>query len=214
MATINLAEYQYTLSLDDSQYTQSMQQAETTADKMKTKMESVGGFLKGALTAGLAAAGVAVAAAIKSGVDGAIELDEQMSKFQSSTGATAEEVEKIRDIAKDLYAVNTDSMEDIVETSTAMMTQMGASTEQVAALQQSIMDFAKTTGQANTDVVTSVDHIGDAWGMTAEESVAFLDVLKKSSEEYGTDVAGVAGALASVAPAAKALGLSIDEANG
>lgn len=214
MATINLAEYQYTLSLDDSQYTQSMQQAETTADKMKTKMESVGGFLKGALTAGLAAAGVAVAAAIKSGVDGAIELDEQMSKFQSSTGATAEEVEKIRDIAKDLYAVNTDSMEDIVETSTAMMTQMGASTEQVAALQQSIMDFAKTTGQANTDVVTSVDHIGDAWGMTAEESVAFLDVLKKSSEEYGTDVSGVAGALASVAPAAKALGLSIDEANG
>lgn len=39
-------------------------------------------------------------------------------------------------------------------------------------------------------------------------------MLKKSSEDYGTDVAGVAGALASVAPAAKALGLNIDEANG
>lgn len=214
MATINLAEYQYTLSLDDSQYTQSMQQAESTADSMKTKMESVGGFLKGALTAGLAAAGVAVAAAVKSGVDSAIELDEQMSKFQSSTGATADEVEKIRDIAKDLYAVNTDSMEDIVETSTAMMTQMGASTEQVEALQQSIMDFAKTTGQANTDVVSSVDDIGDAWGMTAEESVAFLDVLKKSSEDFGTDVSGVASALTSCAPAAKALGLDIEEVNG
>lgn len=214
MATINLAEYQYTLSLDDSQYTQSMQSAESTADKMKTKMESVGGFLKGALTAGLAAAGVAVAAAVKSGVDSAIELDEQMSKFQSSTGATADEVERIRDIAKDLYAVNTDSMEDIVETSTAMMTQMGASTEQVEALQQSIMDFAKTTGQANTDVVSSVDDIGDAWGMTAEESVAFLDVLKKSSEDFGTDVSGVASALSSCAPAAKALGLDIEEVNG
>ena len=214
MATINLAEYQYTLSLDDSQYTQSMQQAESTADSMKTKMESVGGFLKSALTAGLAAAGVAVAAAVKSGVDGAIELDEQMSKFQSSTSATADEVEKIRDIAKDLYAVNTDSMEDIVETSTAMMTQMGASTEQVEALQQSIMDFAKTTGQANTDVVSSVDDIGDAWGMTAEESVAFLDVLKKSSEDFGTDVSGVASALTSCAPAAKALGLDIEEVNG
>ncbi|WP_300860871.1 phage tail tape measure protein [uncultured Oscillibacter sp.] len=214
MATINLAEYQYTLSLDDSQYIQSMQQAESAADKMKTKIESVGGFLKGALTAGLAAAGVAVAAAVKSGVDSAIELDEQMSKFQSSTGATADEVEKIRDIAKDLYAVNTDSMEDIVETSTAMMTQMGASTEQVEALQQSIMDFAKTTGQANTDVVSSVDDIGDAWGMTAEESVAFLDVLKKSSEDFGTDVSGIASALTSCAPAAKALGLDIEEVNG
>lgn len=214
MATINLAEYQYTLSLDDSQYNQSMQQAESTADSMKTKMESVGGFLKGAFTAGLAAAGVAVAAAVKSGVDNAKDLEEQMSKFKSSTGATADEVEKIRDIAKDLYAVNTDSIEDIVETSTAMMTQMGASTEQVEALQQSIMDFAKTTGQANTDVVSSVDDIGDAWGMTAEESVAFLDVLKKSSEDFGTDVSGVASALTSCAPAAKALGLDIKEVNG
>lgn len=214
MATINLAEYQYTLTLDDSQYTKSMQEAENTADSMKTKMDNVGGYLKTALTAGLAAAGVAVAAAVKSGIDSAAQLEEQLSQFQATTGATADEVEKISDIAKNLYAVNTDSMEDIVATSSAMMTQMGATVEQVESLQQSIMDFAKTTGMANTDVVSAVDDIGDAWGMTAEQSVAFLDVLKKSSEEYGTDVAGVADALTACAPAANALGLSLDEVNG
>ena len=214
MATINLAEYQYTLSLDDSQYTKAMAEAEKSADTMKTKMSGVGDYLKTALTAGLAAAGIAVAAAIKSGVDAAADLQEQMSKFQSSTGATAEEVAKINDLAKELYATNTDSMEDIVATSEAMMRQMGLTADEVGALQQSIMDFAKTTGQANTDVVASVDDISDAWGMTAEDTVAYLDVLKKSSETFGTDIAAVATALADCAPAANALGLSIDEVNG
>ncbi|MBE7004166.1 MAG: phage tail tape measure protein [Ruminococcaceae bacterium] len=214
MATINLAEYQYTLSLDDSQYTKSMAEAEKTADSMKSKVSGIGDYLSTALTAGLAAAGIAVAAAIKSGVDAAADLQEQMSQFQASTGATAEEVEKINDLAKSLYATNTDSMEDIVATSTAMMTQMQLTTDQVEALQQSIMDFAKTTGQSNTDVVAGVDKIGDAWGMTAEDTVAYLDVIKESSEQFGTDVAAVTDALASCAPAASALGLSIDEVNG
>ena len=208
MSTINLAE------LDDSQYTKAMGEAEKTADSMKLKMSGVGDYLKTALTAGLAAVGVAVAAAIKSGIDSAADLEEQMAKFQSSTGATAEEVEKINALAKELYATNTDSMEDIVATSSAMMTQMGATVEQVETLQQSIMDFAKTTGMSNTDVVSAVDDIGDAWKMTAEESVAFLDVLKKSSEEYGTDVSSVASAITSCAPAANALGLSLEEVNG
>ena len=82
MATINLAEYQYTLSLDDSQYTQQMGKAEQVAESVKTKLSSVGGYLKTALTAGLAAAGVAVAATLKEGIESAAELEEQMSKFQ------------------------------------------------------------------------------------------------------------------------------------
>lgn len=214
MATINLAEYQYTLTLDDSQYTKSMAEAEKSAESMKTKMSGVGDYLKNAMTAGLAAAGVAVAAAIKSGVDGAAELQEQMSKFQATTGATADEVEKINALAKELYATNTDSMEDIVATSSAMMTQMGLTADQVSVLQQSIMDFAKTTGQSNTDVVSAVDDISDAWKMTAEDTVSYLDVIKQSSEQFGTDVSAVADALASCAPAASALGLSLDQTNG
>jgi len=95
-----------------------------------------------------------------------------------------------------------------------MKTQSGATSEQIGSLQQSIMDFAKTTGMANTDVVGAVDDIGDAWGLIAEESVGYLNVLKQSSEEYGTDIASVTSALSQVAPASKALGLSLDETNG
>jgi phage-related protein len=214
MATIDLAEYKYSLTLDSSQYDANMDKADKLADKMKTKMSSVGGFLKGAFVGGMVAAGVAIVGTVAEGVRAASELEEQMSKFQSSTGATAQEVQEVQELAKELYKVNTDSMEDIVATSEAMVKQMGLTTDEVAKYQQAYMDYAKTTGQANTDVIGALDDIGDAWGLTAEDSVKALDMLKKSNEEYGTDIVAVQSALNQAAPAAKALGLSMEETNG
>ena len=212
--TIDLANYKYTLTLDSSGYDSGMGKAQEVAETMKTKLDGVGNFLKTTFTAGLVAAGAAIAGTVTEGVKSYADLEEQMSKFQSTTGASAEQVSKVQDITKDLYKTNTDSMEDIVATSSAMMTQLGTTTDQIGALQQTVMDFAKTTGMANTDVVGAVDDIGDAWGLTAEQSVGYLDVLKKSSEEYGTDVSSVTSALAQAAPASKALGLSLDQTNG
>jgi phage-related protein len=214
MATIDLAEYQYKLTLDDSEYTTNMNKADSLADNMKTKLSNVGGFLKGALAGGLVAAGVAIAGTIAEGVKQAAGLEEQMSKFQSATGASAKEVEEVQNLAKDLYKTNTASMEDIVATSEAMVKNMGMNTDEVAKYQQSYMDYAKTTGQANTDVIGAIDDIGDAWGLTSEESAKSLDMLKKSNEEYGTDIVAVQDALTKAAPAAKALGMSMEETNG
>lgn len=212
--TIDLANYRYTMTLDSSGYDSGMDKAQEVAETMKSKLDGVGSFLKTTFTAGLVAAGAAIAGTVTEGVKSYADLAEQMSKFQSTTGASADQVSKVQDIAKELYKTNTDSMEDIVATSSAMMTQLGTTTDQIGSLQQSIMDFAKTTGMANTDVVGAVDDIGDAWGLTAEQSVGYLDVLKKSSEEYGTDVSAVTSALAQAAPASKALGLSLDQTNG
>jgi len=44
-------------------------------------------------------------------------------------------------------------MEDIVATSESMVKQMGLTTEEVSKYQQAYMDYAKTTEQANTDVI-------------------------------------------------------------
>lgn len=214
MAVINLAEYAYKLTLNSSEYSNSMKAAEEQAEKMKTKLSGVGDFLKTSLVAGFAAAGAAIGATLVQGVKATAELDEQMSKFTAATGATVEETEKIRDLAQELYKNNTDSMEDIIATSEAMVKLMGLSADEVEKYQQAYMDYAKTTGQANADVVAAIDDIGDAWYLTAEESVKSLDMLKLSSEYYGTDVVAVQSALTSVAPAAKALGLSIEETNG
>ena len=213
-SVIDLAQYKYSLTLDSSEYSSGMSRAEAQAESMKTKLSGIGSFMQGALVAGLAVAAAAIGATLVEGVKATAQLDEQMSKFTAATGTTAEETAKIRDLAQELYKTNTDSMEDIVATSEAMVKQMGLTTDEVAKYQQSYLDYAKTTGQANTDVISAIDDIGDAWGLTAEDSVSSLDMLKASNEEYGTDIASVQSSLSSVAPAAQALGMSLEETNG
>ncbi|MEL7654292.1 MAG: phage tail tape measure protein, partial [Bacillota bacterium] len=211
---INLAEYAYKLTLDSSEYTRNMQEAETQANGMKSKLSGVGDFLKASLTTGLLAAGAAIGATIVSGVKATAELDQQMSQFRATTGATAEEAEKIRALSQELFKTNTDSMEDIVATATEMTKTMGMTTDEVEKYQQKYLYYAKTTSQSNVDVIKAIDDIGDAWGLTAEESSKSLDMLKASSQEFGTDISSVQSTLSSVAPAAKALGLSLEETNG
>ena len=55
-------------------------------------------------------------------------------------------------------------MEDIVATATELKKRMGLNVNEIKLYQQSYMDYAKTTGQANTEVVKAIDKISDAWG--------------------------------------------------
>ena len=214
MAEIDLGKYQLNLELNDSNFTSGMEKADQATEGFKGKLGGLTSFLKMSVVGGLAAVAVALGGIAVAGVKATAELDEQMSKFSASTGVVGEEAEKIRDIAKDLFKTNTDSMEDIVATSEALKQSMGLSVEEIGKFQQKYMDYAKTTGQNNADVVRAIDDIGDAWNLTAEDSANALDLLKLSSEQFGTDITSVQTALNQVAPSAKALGLSFEEANG
>lgn len=211
---ITLANYAYKLDLDTMGFAKGIKDAMSNFDGIKEKLSGLTDMLGGSLKVGLIGAGAAIAGVAIAGVKSFGDLQEEMSKFQAASGASNDEVSKVQDTAQRLFKTNTDSMEDIVSTATEMKTKMGATAEQIDSLQQHIMDFAKTTGMSNVDVVDSVDHIGDAWGLTSDQSVSYLDVLKKSSEKYGSDVSSVMDALTKCAPAAKALGLNLDQTNG
>lgn len=208
---IDLAKYVARIELDESALDKGLDNADS---KLKDKMGSISNFLKVSIAGGLVAVGTAIAGTIVSGVKATADLEEQLSKFQASTGSTVDEVEGIKDIAQELFKVNTDSMEDIIATSEALKQAMGLSVDEIGKYQQAFMDYAKTTSQNNADVVRAIDDIGDAWNLTTEEMVGSLDMMKLSSERFGTDIIGVQSALNSVAPAAKALGMGLEETNG
>ena len=214
MSVIDLATYSFNIELNDEKFSKGMKEAEQQAEGFKSKLSGLTDFLKVSVVGGLAAVGTAIAGTIATGIKATADLDEQMSKFKASTGASVQDTEEIRRLAQELYKTNTDSMEDIIATAAELKKSMGLTTDEVKKYQQAYMDYAKTTGQANTDVVQAIDDISDAWGLTAEESAKSLDMLKKSNEEFGTDLVAVQNALKGVAPAAKALGLSFEEANG
>ncbi|TCT16407.1 TP901 family phage tail tape measure protein [Natranaerovirga pectinivora] len=211
MATIELAKYVAPIDLDDSGLMKGLDRSDK---QLNNKMGNLSKWLKISVAGGIAAVGTAIAGTVASGVKATNKLDEELSKFKATTGATADEVEAIRKLSQDLYKVNTDSMEDIVATSEALKQSMGLTVDEIGKYQQSYMDYAKVTGQANDKVVKDIAQVGRAWGLTAEESVGSLDMLKKSAQDFGTDLGSVQKALQDVAPSAKALGLNIEETNG
>jgi phage-related minor tail protein len=209
---IDLATYATHLVLDDKNFTVGMQNAEQTAEKFQSKMSSMAGFLKTSVVAGIAAVTAAVGAMAVAGVKSAMELDDTMAKFRSSTGMTAEEAEKVKETIKDLYKTNEDSYQDIAKMAEALHNNMQMSADDIKKYAQNFLDFAKVTGQTDEEVVGALDDIGDAWSLANEEILPIMDKLKFSQEQFGLSVQDSQAALKQMAPAFQGLGMNIDDA--
>lgn len=214
MALIDLGTYQWNVVADAKQFNQSMQEIDKSMDNVEQKGNKLSTFLKVSLAGAFAGVAASIGKMVYDGIQGFADMEQSLSQFQATTGATGQEVEEIKNLAMDLYKTNTASMDEIVATATAMKQAMGLTTDEIKQTQQAFMDYAKVTGQGSADVVGAIDDIGDAWGLSLDEMVGALDMFKASSEKFGTDVAEIQSAMQQLAPASKALGLSFEETNG
>lgn len=215
-ATLDLGVLGFSLTLDKNDWNKSWSDASGDMEKQSSKIGSltdkIGSTIKVGIAAAATAAGAALVSMVKSGVENARDLDKQMSLFASHTGASADEVEKVRNTVKELYKVNEDSYEDIAATAEALHNAMGMNADDIEKYAQSYMNYAKVTGQANVDAVGAIDDLGDAWGLSADESVSAMDKILVMNQKYGASVTDTQAALTKMAPAAKAAGYSMDEA--
>ena len=124
MAKIDLAEYSYKLTLDDSEYTKSMENAGTLSEGMKTKFTGAIGNIKGVL------AGAAIGATIVKGVKSAVEsvdgLQNAMNNFANATGKGKDEIDRYKGVLQDIYVAGYgESFDDIAESMALVNQQMG-----------------------------------------------------------------------------------------
>lgn len=217
-ATLDLGALGFSLLLDKSGWNKSWNETDkdlnTNSSKLKNFASGIGTTLKVGVAAAAAAAGTAIIAMAKTGIEQAVDLEKQMSKFKAATGATGEEAEKVKDIVKDLYKVNEDSYEDLAATAEALYTQMGMNAEGVEKYAQSYLDYAKVTGQADADTVESIAKVGKAWNLTADENVSLMDKLLVAQQKYGLSVTDSQAKLVNLAPSLQALGMDVDDAVG
>lgn len=215
-ATLDLGVLGFSLTLDKTGWNKSWSETDSDINKQSSKLKSftsnIGTTLKVGVAAAAAAAGTAIVAMCKSGIDNARDLDKQMSLFQAHTGATAEETEKVKDVVKDLYKVNEDSYEDLAKTAEAMRTQMQMSADDIGKYAQNYLDYAKVTGQADDETVVRVAEIGKAWKLTADENVDLMDKMLTAQQKYGLSVTDSQAALKNLAPSFQALGMDVNDA--
>ncbi len=167
------------------------------------------------LASALAAAGVAktvkeIADALMASVDAFAAFQSQMSAVQAISGASGEEMDALAEKAK--YMGSTTAF-TATEAGQALeyMAMAGWKTGDMLGGLEGIMNLAAASGEslgATSDIVTDAL---TAFGLAAQDSARFADVLAAASSNSNTNVAMMGETFKYAAPVAGALGYSIED---
>lgn len=134
-------------------------------------------------------------------------FEEGMSKVQAISGASAEDMTKLSEKAKEMGIKTKFSATESAE-ALQYMAMAGWKTDQMMSGLPGIMNLAAASGE---DLALTSDIVTDAltaFGMKAEESSHFADILASASSNSNTNVAMLGESFKYVAPVAGALGHS------
>ena len=172
-------------------------------DKMGRKMQQMGKNLSMKLTAPLAALG-AVSFNVFKG------FEQEMSKVQAVSGATAEEFAALSQNAKDLGASTMFSAREVATLQTEFA-KLGFSAKEITKVTGATLALAQASG---SDLARSAEVAGStlrAFGLDASETGRVTDVMAKSFSTSALDMETFANSMKFVAPVAKSAGMSIEE---
>lgn len=170
----------------------------------KTK-DTIGGLNKAFAAVG--AAGIAgLGAATKVGMD----FESQMSSVQAISGATAADMELLTSKAKEM---GIESAFSATESGKALeyMAMAGWKTEDMLGGLEGVMNLAAASGEDLGMVSDIVTDSMTAFGLSADQSGRFADVLAAASSNANTNVAMMGETFKYVAPVAGSLGFLVED---
>ena len=160
---------------------------------------------------GLVGTVTAVGAAIYAGpVKKAAEFQEQMSTVKSISNASAEDMAKLSQKAKEMGATTAFTAAEAGE-AMEYMAMAGWKTGDMLGGIEGIMNLASASGEelgAVSDIVTDAL---TAFGLSASDAGHFSDVLAQASSNANTNVSMMGSTFQKVAPVAGALGYSVED---
>ena len=161
----------------------------------------------GAILAGTATAiGAIGAASVKVGSD----FEASMSKVAAISGATGDDLKALTDKAKEMGATTKFSASESAD-ALQYMAMAGWKTEDMLNGLEGIMNLAAASGE---DLATTSDIVTDAltaFGLSAEDSTHFADVLAQASSNANTNVGMMGETFKYIAPVAGALGYTAED---
>lgn len=164
---------------------------------------------------GAIAKGSKVAAAGVAGLIGASPMvgmgfEQQMSTVQAISQASAADMEKLNALAKKMGETTQFTAEEAGQ-GLEYMAMAGWKTQDMLKGLPGIMNLAAASGEDLGRVSDIVTDAMTAFGMAADESDRFADVLAQASSSSNTNVAMMGETFKYVAPVAGALGYTIEE---
>ena len=142
--------------------------------------------------------------------DMGMEFDSAMSKVSAVSGATGSDFDRLADKAKEMGAKTIFSATESAEAMN-YMAMAGWKTDEMLSGLEGIMNLAAASGE---DLATTSDIVTDAltaFGLKAEDSGHFADVLATASSNANTNVSMMGETFKYAAPVAGALGMSVED---
>ena len=173
------------------------------------KLKTVGDNISNVGTKLLPVTGAVVGlgtAAVKTAAD----FDTAMSKVSAVSGATGDELDALREKAREMGAKTKFSASEAAEAMN-YMAMAGWKTEDMLSGIEGVMNLAAASGE---DLATTSDIVTDAltaFGLSASDSGHFADILAAASSNANTNVSMMGETFKYCAPIAGALGFSAED---
>lgn len=193
-------------SILGTQFQVAGQKIQEVGNKIKSVGDSIAG-LGSSLTAKVT---VPIVSAFGAAIKTTGDFDAAMSQVQAVSGASAQDLELLRDKAKEMGKTTKFSATESAE-ALNYMAMAGWKTEDMLNGLEGIMNLAAASGE---ELGTTSDIVTDAltaFGMEADESSRFADILAAAASNANTNVSMMGESFKYVAPVAGALGYSAED---
>lgn len=132
-----------------------------------------------------------MALAIKTGVNQATELDDTMAKFQAQTGASSNEMNKFKNIARDVWANNFgEDVSDVADMMGRVKQQMqGISDVDLKNVTEDLITLRDVYGMDENETLRGAKQLMEQFGISSKEA---FDLMAKGAQN-GLDYSGELG---------------------
>ena len=173
------------------------------------KMQDVGGKVEGVGKKLLPVTGAVVGLGVAA-VKTAADFDAAMSQVAAVSGASGEDLERLRKKAREMGKQTKFSASEAAEAMN-YMAMAGWKTEDMLNGIEGIMSLAAASGENLGSVSDIVTDALTAFGLSAADAGHFSDVLAQASSNANTNVDMMGSTFQKVAPVAGALGYSVED---
>ncbi len=178
-----------------------------------SKIQSLGSDLSAvgrSMATTFGGATLAIGGGLTYAIKQAADFDSQMRKAGAIAGASAKELDAMRDAALDLGAKTSESASSVAVAMTEMAAK-GFNANQTIAAMPGIIAAAEASGE---DLALSANTVSSAlniWGLEASEASRVADILTVTANESAAGMQDMALALKYAGGPAAALGISLEE---
>lgn len=143
-----------------------------------------------------------MALAIKTGVNQATELDDAMAKFQAQTGASSNEMNKFKNIARDVWSNNFGSdVSDVADMMGRVKQQMqGISDVDLKNVTEDLLTLRDTFGMDENETLRGAEQLMKQFGITSQEAFDLMATGAQNglnkSDELGDNISEYSGKFA------------------